>query len=536
MTGMQRQARRAIRRALSLSAACLAGMTLVIAPASVRADETDRIAQIAAQIQKQDLITIQRDYRQFLVRSANQIYEVSSKGFITADDVQMMGKIKDSRLGAQTLSGYLKFDLDRDGTVSAEEIAEQMPYLQANERQSLGQFQLEVDTDGDGSISRAEIDAAVASQIEKFGQRRGEPLANLLIFDVNDDGRVTMQEIAAVAEFASKLPPERPSTSSTIFPAQPQCTLPAPTADQKLVFLSGYEGPALSTVAVSGTEADTTVASVIVEDGDEPLYIFATAYDPIVWSFEGATDRIQRLVVQPTQLSKAGPGAAVSGVPRDRIMFMPPKSCLDRAASDVAGARNAVGKLTKVWGRPPDSAAISYTLDHLRVPSGVQDTAKSARAAQPYKTPLEFTLGTKRHRLSGNDVQLLDKEGNPLHKSADARFTVRELMRYLPGGIVQFDANRLHAAGRIEEYPLLPNFAGLLQLVAEGVMTEAGANTYRLNTSIPSLPSEGSGSHGRKILVEDEVAVPQGSFARSTQIIRESTGECIGGRCTKTLP
>lgn len=188
---------------------------------------------------------------------------------------------------------------------------------------------MEADSNADQRLSLSEIVAAARAEVGQSQQStNGRGIDSIMAFDVNADGQVDVAEVAAVlaaidpADFETtrRLPITQQQSAQT-------CDAPRPSGEADVVFLSGYNGAAVSTLAVSGQDRDTTVATIAITDGTAPLYIFATVLDSVVWKFDGATERVQKLVVQPRTIA-TGPGAAVSGIPGENITLSRRKAAL----------------------------------------------------------------------------------------------------------------------------------------------------------------------------------------------------------------
>jgi hypothetical protein len=145
--------------------------------------------------------------------------------------------------------GLLSFDADGDGKTTFKE------YTDAMEHRFSG-----FDTDGDGVISRAEFDA--------YWQRSGLP--------------------------APKVAEIQPAFEEKV---ADECAVPKPAKDVKFVLFNGYRPVALSTAAIGSQDKETRTTKVIIEPGPEPLYLVMIAWDRVVWQFEGAVERVKRVIL-----------------------------------------------------------------------------------------------------------------------------------------------------------------------------------------------------------------------------------------------
>ena len=298
------------------------------------------------------------------------------------------------------------------------------------------------------------------------------------------------------------------------------CEAPQPEDGSEVVFLSGYEGAAISTLAVSGLNDVTSVAKVTIEEGTTSLYVFATAYDAIVWKFEGATDRVKQVVVQP-RIIKNGSGAAVAGIDADKIVFVRPKSCVDSyvyrsdGRSDMMSAQLAVN-----LGRSIDHLVVGYEIDSILVPSGTQVATKA------YDAPIDFRIGERRYRLSRSGMQLLREDSTINKQSRTSQATIRNMMKFYSGGMVPLSMDEVHFEGKVEPYDVLPEEAGLLQLIAEGAIEVGSHGAYFIKEPIPRFPAGLGGAHMVRFVIASGVPVPSGSAGHSN-VTLEGTGECV---------
>jgi hypothetical protein len=75
------------------------------------------------------------------------------------------------------------------------------------------------------------------------------------------------------------------------------CEMPAASEKARVVLLSSYETEALSSVTMGSQDNVVHAGRVVVEPGDDPLYVVIASYSPTIWQFSGAVQRIERLVM-----------------------------------------------------------------------------------------------------------------------------------------------------------------------------------------------------------------------------------------------
>jgi hypothetical protein len=216
-------------------------------------------------------------------------------------------------------------------------------------------------------------------------------------------------------------------------PAAPPCALPAIDPASRLVFAGFNEGAGLSTVAVAGQDAETTVGDVHIAPGRERLTLVFASHDPIIYRFSGATGRVARLIL----LHGEGAGAGATGLPRARIAFGSAAACgLSYSIYDDRDGREA-SRARALFGRAPDVTGGLYAL-HWAL------------------------IGSERiipARIRSHDGGKGGLEG--------------DLNRFYSLGMIALDPGDVVASRPPELYQVLPSTAGILQLLREGALVPA---------------------------------------------------------------
>lgn len=116
-------------------------------------------------------------------------------------------------------------------------------------------------------------------------------LAPMLLFklDTNQDGVVGAYEIIDL--IAARQPP-----------AEGTCRVPAVPDGAEVLLIGANEGAQFASVNLGDVSEVTYYSDIFVEDGDQPLYVLLSAYDSIVWNFEGNTARIRQIAIAGTTL------------------------------------------------------------------------------------------------------------------------------------------------------------------------------------------------------------------------------------------
>lgn len=416
----------------------------------------------------------------FLQRASQTLFTYSPDGVLTIEAIEIFGRLQLAEQRAQHLQSVLRYDLNGNMEVSQDEFEALKTVLEKGSKAALSLLFINGDLDQDGVLTSEEI----ASSFEPRDQRTDEFASQLLAFDVNADGRVDLLEISNVA---NAVLPEAPKPSA---PAA-ACDAPAVSEGAEVVLLTGYSSYALSNVAVSGKNNTTFAASIEVEPGDKPLYVFAVSSEEIIWSFTGATERIQTLVVQPPKRVKSGPGAAVAGIDAARVHFVPASSCLPAAVHRTGRDLNDAGqRLASALSTRVSNIVADYYLTEMKIPSGstVERKGLDARLRARYAKPEVLTVGGKKYSISAEGMVALDENGKPSTPVPVDPWGMQEMVREFPAGVAMFDPALLVSPEPVVAYDILPVPAGLLQLLADGKIEVVGQLRYLAVAPIDSYP------------------------------------------------
>ena len=276
------------------------------------------------------------------------------------------------------------------------------------------------------------------------------------------------------------------------------CAVPAASTEAKFVLVSTYDSEALSSVAIGSQDVVTETAGVEIESGSEQLYVVLLSYQPIIWRFSGAVERLEHVVIAS---AKTGPNeqhphrvplAGAVGVPAERLTFVKSPDCfkyfkkMPSIASAVTTAR-----LKESVGREPNVTKSVYDLLNVALPSGTVE-----------KSPKLRTLS----RLI-----------NPYAS------------RFWPAGVIEIDPKAVIASRPAEPYEVLPAQAGLVQLVEQGALERVGSREYLITRKI-RYPAGMGGAHSVRFLLLRGVPEPEGDPGHSC-VVSEETGEPIAGFC-----
>jgi Ca2+-binding EF-hand superfamily protein len=435
---------------------------------------------------------------------------------------------------ATEVGRILLSDIDGDGAVTEAEIRQTLNYQYSRtdpdgtsgKTQDWVQRKLEEemarDTDGDKVITLKEMLAPLAGRrtIWPYEEKR-----ELLKLDQNGDGRLTVEELEAVVRLAFRqvdadgdgvLSRQEFSANQQAIAAAgvemnaPTCPLPPPSAADRVTILGMTEGDAQPTVTVNGQDNLTTLVRIGVEPGKEPIYLVLTSQNGVVWAFEGAVERLSRVAVVPgryfgTEAKKGWANAAVQGVAKDRVTFLPLDSCVHGSYYDPKSRNGQLmaRAVARALGRAPSGTVGVYAAQAIAIPSGTvtqahkdQDLIISGDSA---------VMGT-----STGEIKVIHGGLTPL---------MQEEWLSKSGGVVKVDPENLIAPGRVETYEVVPGQDGLRQLVENGTLERTDLG-YRLLKPLSRWPAGLSGAHAVTFILPKGMAMPAGSPGQS-QVITE---------------
>lgn len=279
-------------------------------------------------------------------------------------------------------------------------------------------------------------------------------------------------------------------------------------------------GGALSTTTIAGQDTETEVATISVEEGDRPLYLLVSTYSNVIFRLEGAVERVERFVALEGR-NRAG----VTGLPADRIVLTADRDCGAQYFTKASerNARTATARASALTGRVPDEVIAAYTLGTVSLPSGEIVPEKQSHDG------IDIAVHNgNRYAMTADGIEKVEDAPTKDDPAAGARAA---LNRFHPGGVIEIDPAQVVASGKAESYQVMPQEAGLIQLVEDGILEPAGRETYRIVGAMPRFPAGLNGAHQVKFILAKGVKMPAGSPGHST-IIDEATGACLKGpRC-----
>jgi Ca2+-binding EF-hand superfamily protein len=473
-------------------------------------------------------------------------YDLDGDGVVTEDEARrgakydMRGQLALARLNAsglgldeqieRTVRSIMALDADKDGKVTIAEASNtsrpeltrmlagaglsgrtrDVLKLSPSGELSLADYQAEgealfrkIDSDNDGKVSQQEL--------ADYRRKPEPPDAK-----IRDDAAAAAQKrLAAQAEIARK-------KQEALDAERAACAMPKASDAARVVLLSAYQTDALSSVTIGSQDNVVHAGRVVIEPGSEPLYVVIASYSPTIWQFSGAVERVERLVMTS---SRTGPNSGdarqpslvgATGIPRDRIAWLSRSNCLSYFSETPSSASlQASGAINNATGKPPQVVAAKYSVASFSIPSG------KIEALRDQQQPLIIQKSQGTLNIIGNLSNVIVQAGPSRARD--------EMERFFPGGVIDIDPNAVIASAAVAPYEVLPSQAGLVQLLAKGLVTQNRAGEYIVRQKI-RFPPGLYGAHSVTFLIMKGAPYPEGDIGHSCAIMEE-TGESKGAAC-----
>ena len=452
---------------------------------------------------------------------------------------------------AEVASRYLRFDLNGDLHLTREE-AEQAFLLKNARRISsnhLDRIKAKIrrdvdnlfkdDPNKDGVIDPAEFGAlASVPNPKRRGQQRNHAIVAraLLSLDPDHDGKVPQAEAMVLIGNAFKnVPVLKPQKTVGRQVSAVGCQFPKPGEGAEIVLVGAYEGATPTSITVAGQDRETALSALHIEEGSKPLYVVLSSYSPIIWQFEGATNRVAQVVVTSHSLQGERLAIGVMGIDRKKVAFSHSNRCLPPFHElDDKRSEQARGMLEVLTGAKPDHVLGGYRVARLSVPSGekIQTQAEKEQEAK-MRSQGPTIIDSK-----GSFVVVTDAQGRKSLKAlgdhaagGNKALTAleREVKRFNPRGFIKLDKADVVSEAPIEDYEVLPQQLGLLQLVKEGALEPLSGDKFRILKKM-RFPSGLYGAHRAIFLLKEGVPEPTGEPGHSC-LKSEKDGQSINGHC-----
>jgi hypothetical protein len=294
--------------------------------------------------------------------------------------------------------------------------------------------------------------------------------------------------------------------------------MPKASDAANVVVIGTYEAEAVSSATIGSQNVAVGLGNITVEPGTEPIYLVVVSFRPTIWRFSGAVERIERLVLTTTMAAPTKnlpwdkPLVGATGVAAERITFLSQTKCIENFTEVPSRqASIAAAAVQRDAGKDIAVVAARYSLSDVAVPSG----------------HIESLRGENRQRLVviTQSAGTLNIRGDPKNfiLQAGPSNAETDLKLFHPGGVIEIDARSVVASYPAERYEVLPQQAGLVQLVQSGKIEQNASGDYLIKEKI-RFPAELTGEV--KFLLLRGVALPDGNPGQS-EVISEETGQRI---------
>ena len=430
------------------------------------------------------------------------------------------------------LQQYMAADTDKDGRISFQE-AVQHGAQQAQARRPASVLDerlrqaMTFDTESKGAVSRATFEAA-AESLFRTADSDGDgkvSVEEVAAYRKQPDNRGSDSQRAAAEAAARRLAQQREAEQrqvAAIAKAREGCDVPRASDQAKVLLLSAYGTDAISSTTIGSDDIVVETGRVVVEPGNEPLYIVIASHHAVIWQFSGAVDRVERVALSsatniangsdPNKPSAAG----ATGLPADRISFFQKPGCVNYISETRSRAGAAAAAVVRdVVGKEPDLISADYSVLAFAVPSGERQKARDERTGK-----LIVQKGSGTLRIVGDASNIIVQSGPP--------DVLSEFNRFSPGGLIDIDPKTVVASQPAKRYDVLPQQAGLMQLVKSGALSMNQSGEFLIHKKM-RFPAGLHGAHSVKFLLLRGVPVPDGDPGHS-DVMSEETGQSLRPR------
>jgi multidrug efflux pump subunit AcrA (membrane-fusion protein) len=496
--------------------------------------------------------------------------DADADGEVSETDAAIHAQFEVASYRSRILLEIMNNDLDADGVVTEDEIRRTEEYRQraavlppgnsaAQMIESHVRWLMAADTDHDGQITFDEAHAFAAARASSI-KPNSWPVQQFLALAPPGKTVVTFGDVQAAAEAVFHAREEEQANKGTEVARQraeaqrqadearaqreaaaaqqraearrkaeelraqkeaeerAACAMPKASDAAKVVIVSSYGPEALSSVTIGSQDVAVRTGTIVVEPGKEPIYLVVLSFDPVIWRFRGAVGRIEKLVLTRSQADRIGelpqdkPLVGAMNIAADRITFLPPGKCLSNfievPSGDAAVATAAVNRET---GKDAATVVAQYSFSDVAVPSGQMNALRGPDARKVIV--IQQSAGSLAVQGSSRNIVI----------QAGAVSPITNLKRFSPGGVVTIDPARVVAPLPVEKYEVLPEEAGLVQLVREGKIVQNRSGEYLIKKKI-RFPADLYGAHLVKFLLLRGVPQPDGDPGHS-DVISEQTGK-----------
>jgi hypothetical protein len=299
------------------------------------------------------------------------------------------------------------------------------------------------------------------------------------------------------------------------------CAMPQPSGGAKVVLLRA-SADSLSTVTIGSQDVATRTGAIVVDAGEEPLYLIVVGHTPTIWRVSGATGRIERLVMASlnTGPNRGVPGEipliGATGIAGDRVTFLRHPHCLHLFEPSTTWIDSVDRVLKREIGRENVRRA-DFGF------SGVSEVSVPSFAYGPPRRGIPMVWYSRKNSammVTGDSASQITIKGR---NDLDEEFRI-----FAPGGVTKVDAQAVVASRPAEPYAVLPQQAGLIQLMQSGAISRDDEGDFVIERKI-RLPAELNGGH--KFRLRRGVPAPDGDPGHVCVLVEETGTALSGSRC-----
>lgn len=521
----------------------------------------------------------QTTLKEHLDRTREEFFtsDYNTDGRLSIEDAAVGQSMAAASLRSAAIGALLVADLDGDQVVTVDELKTVFRYKEmrhgriGDEAAFLKKHRevLAKDKDGDGRITFAEAGALpeLFKPQRPFGRAAVRPLDKTLTLDIDGDGSVSLVEYQAwqeayfravdadsngtlshdeIAQAANtKLRTARPDKGLigisegreaarkaevdkvlAARKAADPCAMPKASAAAQIIAVGAYETDTLSNIALGSRDDVTQTAPIDIEAGDRPLYVVVVAYENVIWRFTGATERIEHVVLSGRRKSgsdaSARPRVGQTGIAAEKTTYVPSNNCLGYFHKPQSReAVRAFQQIEEGVDRKPDLVVAVYSVTRLQLPSNPQFSART-QPGRLHDGERDVTFQSYRE-VDGLVRVETGQRADPDPAIRQAQLSLR---RFSPGGVTEINARDVKSAVEILPYDVLPQEAGLVQLLQSGALAKDRSGPYVITRKI-RIPAGLAGAHLTSFMLADGVPPPAGNAGHSS--VKTTDGSRLAG-------
>jgi hypothetical protein len=288
--------------------------------------------------------------------------------------------------------------------------------------------------------------------------------------------------------------------------------VPAAPESAQLFILWIHRGAALSSAAVGDLDEETTLATIRVEPGSEPLYVIIPASRGMIFKFEGEVSRITAAVLPGSPYTASGSG--VIGLDRAKVVFSPRGQCIPDSSRSRTQQEHA-----QFW-----EAKFGRKADLITAPEDPAGGPYAPALATVYLVGGPYPPALATVYLPSGKVES-GREGRPFRPSRNSERDVwGAFMAQYPRGLVTVDPPTVIAEEPVSAYDVLPSYGGLVQLLRERRLRRIGPRTFSIVRPFPRFPVSVVGSvSGLTYMLDPDAPIPEG----------DRSGICLVSKATE---